>query len=144
MTDQTERIAAERLQVAAQFDVLFDRVVEGHEGEDARQARQALLDTGDDRPSAIADVVRAELAAAASDDGEFELDFSLIGYDRIFQDIVRRCPDLDHIQIVAAWTCTHMRPDGVGGMATVITSDAIESMSTTSFIEQVLARLADP
>ena len=109
-----------------------------------RAELQALLDTGDDRPSAIADVVRAELAAAASDDGEFELDFSLIGYDRIFQDIVRRCPDLDHIQIVAAWTCTRMRPDGFGGMATVITSDAIESMSTTSFIEQVLARLADP
>lgn len=109
-----------------------------------RAELQALLDAGDERPSAIADVVRAELAANPSDDEEFELDFSLIGYDRIFQDIVRRSSDLDHIQIVAAWTCTRMRPDGFGGMATVITADAVESMSTASFIEGVLARLADP
>ena len=88
--------------------------------------------------------MRAELAASPQEDEEFELDFSLIGYDRIFQDIVRRSSDLDHIQIVAAWTCTRMRPDGFGGMATVITADAVESMSTASFIEEVLARLADP
>jgi hypothetical protein len=105
---------------------------------------RALLDDDDDRPSAIAQVVRAELASADPADQEFELDFSLIGYDRIFQDIVRRSPDLDHVQIVAAWTCTRMRPDGFGGMATVITADAVESMSTTSFIEEVLARLAEP
>lgn len=104
----------------------------------------ALLDGGDDRPSAIADVVRAELAATDPQEKEFELDFSLIGYDRIFQDIVKRRPDIDHIQIVAAWTCTRMRPDGFGGMATVITAETVESMSTTSFIEEVLARLASP
>lgn len=104
----------------------------------------ALLDGGDDRPSAITDVVRAELAATDPQEEEFELDFSLIGYDRIFQDIVKRRPDIDHIQIVAAWTCTRMRPDGFGGMATVITAETVESMSTTSFIEEVLARLASP
>jgi hypothetical protein len=109
-----------------------------------RAELQALLDEDDDRASAIAAVVRAELAAADPEEEEFELDFSLIGYDRIFQDIVKRSPDLDHIQIVAAWTCTRMRPDGFGGMATVITAETIESMSTTSFIEEVLARLAAP
>lgn len=109
-----------------------------------RAELQALLDGDDDRASAIAGVVRAELAAADPEEEEFELDFSLIGYDRIFQDIVKRCPDLDHIQIVAAWTCTRMRPDGFGGMATVITAETIESMSTASFIEEALARLAAP
>lgn len=94
--------------------------------------------------SRIADVVRAEVAKGDLNEDEFELDFSMIGYDLIFQDIVRRSPDLDHVQIIAAWTCTKMRPDGFGGMATVITADDVYSMSTASFVEEVLARLTNP
>jgi hypothetical protein len=37
-----------------------------------------------------------------------------------------------------------MRPDGFGGMATVITADDVHSMSTASYVEEVLGRLADP
>ena len=67
--------------------------------------------------SRIADVVRAEIAKGDLGEDEFELDFSMIGYDLIFQDIVRRSPDLDHVQIIAAWTCTKMRPDGFGAVS---------------------------
>ena len=34
-----------------------------------------------------------------------------------------------------------MRPDGFGGMATLITADAIETMSTGSFLDEARHRL---
>lgn len=34
-----------------------------------------------------------------------------------------------------------MRPDGFGGMATLITADAIETMSTASFLDEARHRL---
>jgi len=68
---------------------------------------------------------------------------SLIGYDDIFQDIVRRCDALDDVEVVTAWTCTKMRPDGFGGMATLITADAIASMNTGTFLEEARARIKD-
>lgn len=34
-----------------------------------------------------------------------------------------------------------MRPDGFGGMATLITADAIETMSTASFLDEARNRL---
>ena len=103
-----------------------------------------LLGQDNGMVSRIADVVRAEIAKGDLGEDEFELDFSMIGYDLIFQDIVRRSPDLDHVQIIAAWTCTKMLPDGFGGMATVITADNVHSMSTASYIEEVLGRLGEP
>lgn len=74
-------------------------------------------------------------------EGELALDMSVIGYEGIFQDIVKRCDALDDVEVVAAWTCTKMRPDGFGGMATLITADAIETMSTASFLDEVRNRL---
>ena len=103
-----------------------------------------LLGRDNGMVSRIADAVRAEIAKGDLGEDEFELDFSMIGYDLIFQDIVRRSPDLDHVQIIAAWTCTKMRPDGFGGMATVITADEVQSMSTASYIEEVLGHLGEP
>lgn len=78
-----------------------------------------LLGQDNGMVSRIAEVVRTEIATGDLGEDEFELDFSTIGYDPIFQDIVRRSLDLDHVQIIAAWTCTKMRSDGFGGMATV-------------------------
>ena len=74
---------------------------------------------------------------------ELALDMSVIGYDDIFQDIVRRCDALDDVEVVTAWTCTKMRPDGFGGMATLITADAIASMNTGTFLEEARARIKD-
>jgi hypothetical protein len=50
---------------------------------------------------------------------------------------------LDFIEVETAWTCTKMRPDGFGGAATLITADAIEGMSTSSWLDEAIARL-DP
>ena len=66
-------------------------------------------------------------------------------WEQLLQDIVRRSPDLDHLVVVTAFTCTPLHPDGVGGAATVITADHIDSLSTFAFVETVLAaRLRAP
>ncbi|MBL0916874.1 MAG: hypothetical protein IBJ13_15640 [Sphingopyxis sp.] len=104
----------------------------------------ACLTEADPRPqpdSYAARAVREALERLDSTEEELALDMSVIGYEDIFQDIVKRCDTLDDIEVVAAWTCTRMRPDGFGGMATLITADAIETMSTASFLDEARHRL---
>jgi hypothetical protein len=71
-------------------------------------------------------------------DTHVELDLSVTSWEPIFQDIVRRSRMLEHIIVVSAFTCTKMRPDGFGGMAVVITADAIRGRSTNDIIEDLL------
>ena len=66
-----------------------------------------------------------------------------MSWEVILQDIVRRSSTLRYVTVVTAFTCTKMRPDGFGGMAVVITADAIKGKSTNDFIEDLLAD-ADP
>lgn len=104
------------------------------------------LMTADPNPDPASYASRAVSEALDKlDPGEDEvaLDMSAIGYEGIFQDIVKRCDALDDVEVVAAWTCTRMRPDGFGGMATLITADAVESMSTASFLDEARARIRD-
>jgi hypothetical protein len=60
-------------------------------------------------------------------------------WEFIFQDIVRRSSTLDYVTAVSAFTCTKMRPDGFGGMAVLITADAIKGKSTNDILEDFLA-----
>lgn len=71
-----------------------------------------------------------------ADDDEAEFTLDDIGYEAILQDIVRRSSTLNHLTVVAAFTCSKMRPDGFGGAATFITADSIEFMSTSQFLEE--------
>lgn len=100
-----------------------------------------LLEADPFPESYAAKVIREELAKLDPAEGELALDMSVIGYEEIFRDIVKRCDAIDDIEVVAAWTCTKMRPDGFGGMATLITADAIETMSTGSFLDEARHRL---
>ena len=59
-------------------------------------------------------------------------------WERLLQDIMRRA-GLTHIVVETAFTCSTMRPEGFGGAATVITADAIDSLSTFDFVDTVLA-----
>lgn len=88
----------------------------------------------------IVEMIRARLAETASDETELELDLSDLGEATIFQGIVRRCAQLDHVTIVSAWTCTKMRPDGFGGGITVVTADHILSSSTIHMEGELLDR----
>ena len=72
-------------------------------------------------------------------DTHIEIDLSAMSWEFILQDIVRRSPTLDHVTVVSAFTCTKMRRDGFGGMAVLITADAIEGKSTNDILEGFLA-----
>ena len=100
-----------------------------------------LLEESDGIASSVADLVRKEIGTCDPDAAELELDMSVIGFEGIFQDIIRRSA-LDHVEVEAAWTCSKMRPDGFGGAATLITADDIESVSTAGWLEEAIARLS--
>lgn len=102
---------------------------------------KALLAEDEGVASGLADLVRQEMAQCDPEDVELELDLSVIGFEGIFQDIVRRSA-LDYVEVEAAWTCSKMRPDGFGGAATLITADDIEAVSTAGWIEEAIARLS--
>ncbi|HKX77581.1 MAG TPA: hypothetical protein VJM34_03575 [Novosphingobium sp.] len=80
--------------------------------------------------SSFVEMIRTKLAETDPDETELALDLSDLGDAAIFQQIVRRCDQLDHVTITSAWTCTKMRPDGFGGGVTVVTADHILSNST--------------
>ena len=94
-------------------------------------------------PSTAYDYVIARLALAGADDTHIEIDLSGTSWEFILQDIVRRSRTLDHITVVSAFTCTKMRPDGFGGMAVLITADAIKSKSTHDILEDFLAECGE-
>jgi hypothetical protein len=80
--------------------------------------------------------VAERVAAARADETEIEIDFS---GTFIFQDIVRRSPTLHYVTALTTFTCSKMRPDGFGGMAVLVTADAIKGMNT----EDTLCDLLD-
>lgn len=90
--------------------------------------------------STLADHVAEAMTRLPDGDEQVEIDVAEIGYETIFQDVVRRSA-LDFIEVETAWTCTKMRPDGFGGAATLITASAIESISTSSWLDEAIARL---
>jgi len=83
--------------------------------------------------------VAERLAAVPADETEIEIDFSGTSWEFIFQDIVRRSLTLRYVTAVTSFTCSKMRPDGFGGMAVLITADAILGKSTDDILEDFLA-----
>lgn len=106
---------------------------------DIADVREMLAD--EPMPSGcIVEMVRKLLDDAGPDETELELDLSDLGDAALFQQIVRRCEELDHVTITSAWTCTKMRPDGFGGGVTVVTADHILSSSTNEMECRLLDR----
>jgi hypothetical protein len=83
--------------------------------------------------------VSEQLANAAADAIEIDLDFSGTSWI-IFQEIVGRSKTLQYITVVTAFTCSRMRPDGFGGMAVLITPDAILGKSTDDILDDFLTQ----
>ena len=79
------------------------------------------------------------VAVTSTDDTEIEIDFSGTSWEFIFRDIVRRSSTLRYVTAVTSFTCSKMRPDGFGGMAVLITADAIVGKSTNDILEDFLA-----
>lgn len=90
--------------------------------------------------SRITEHVEAALAELDAAETELELDFSDLEYETILQDVVRRSA-IDFVEIMSAWTCSKMRPDGFGGAASLVAADKIACMSTGQFIEEEIGKL---
>ena len=105
--------------------------------------RVAVGASRDQTESGIVKHVSALLArhdAEAGDDPPDDIDVDLTdsdaGWDRMFQDIVRRSATIDEIVVTTSFTCTKMRPDGFGGSVMLITDKAIRYRSTTEILEE--------
>lgn len=83
-------------------------------------------------------LVTKQLAQVPADNVEIELDFTDRCWQAIFQDIVRRSPDLRYVTALSAFTCSKMRPDGFGGMAVLITADTVMGKSTSDIVADFL------
>jgi hypothetical protein len=90
-----------------------------------------LIEAAPEDAGRLPDFLRTLLASLKPEDTVFEVDVTE-GLDvRIFQDILRRCKDIDHIMVTSAWTCSRMKEDGFGGAVTVITAGQALTKTTT-------------
>lgn len=105
----------------------------------ARAELKAALAQSAAVESGANDFIRRVLAEAAPNDTEIGIDLSAMSYEFILQDIVKRSATLAYITVVAAFTCSKMRADGFGGMAVLITANAILGKSTSDILEDFLA-----
>jgi len=97
------------------------------------------LASSPDRDSAAHRYVAERFVAVSADTVEIDLDLSGTSWEFFLQDIVKRSQTLVYISVVAAFTCSRMRPDGFGGMAVLITADALRGKSTNDLIEEFLS-----
>jgi hypothetical protein len=89
-------------------------------------------------PNTATAFVTEQLARVPADNAEIELDCSDMLWKSIFQDIVRRSASLRYVTALSAFTCSKMRPDGFGGMAVLITAEAVTGKSTSDIIADFL------
>lgn len=107
--------------------------------DDLRAAFDASREANGSRIGRYVATLLARHDAEAGDDPPDDIDVDLTdtdsGWDKIFQDILRRSATIDEIVVTAAFTCTKMRPDGFGGSVMLITADAIRYSSTMDMLE---------
>ena len=97
---------------------------------------RAALDAATPETSRLAQKLIDEQADAILGEDDFELDECGDLWADVLQDIVRRSPDLDHLTVTMAFTCSKMRPDGFGGLAMLITASSIRSESTHTLFDR--------
>jgi len=106
----------------------------------SRAELKAALAASDGSSGAIHAYAADRLAQTPAAECEIELDLtSDIGWERIFQNIVSQSPTLRYVAAISAFTCSRMRPDGFGGMAVLITAEAIMAKSTSDLLEEFFA-----
>lgn len=97
---------------------------------------RAALDAATPETSRIAQKLIDEQPDAILAEDDIELDMCGDLWADVLQDIVRRSPDLDHLTVTMAFTCSKMRPDGFGGLAMMITAQTIRSESTHTLFDR--------
>ncbi|MBV1702882.1 MAG: hypothetical protein KGQ46_13795 [Hyphomicrobiales bacterium] len=101
-------------------------------------ANDPKIDTG-----TLGTLILDAINEAAPDSADIEVDLTAISWEVILQPIIARSSTLTYLTIVTSWTCSKMRPDGFGGMATLVTADIIESQSTYEIVEQWIGEMED-
>jgi hypothetical protein len=96
------------------------------------------LTSSPDTESTLHRCVTEQLTDADPDTAEITLDFTGTSWAFFLQDIVKRSSTLLYISVVSAFTCSKMRPDGFGGMAILVTPDAILGQSTSDLLEDLI------
>ncbi|HWU93775.1 MAG TPA: hypothetical protein VN106_11065 [Sphingomicrobium sp.] len=86
------------------------------------------------------ELVANALAKLEPDAEDLELDLSMESWEFLFQDIIRRSATITHVTVTTAFTCSKMRPDGFGGMVTMITGEQVLSSSTGEMLCSLLDR----
>jgi hypothetical protein len=84
----------------------------------------------------------ADLKDEKLQNGYLDVDLSIISWEFIFRDIVRRSSTLDYVSAVSSFTCSRMRPDGFGGAVVVISADTILGKSTNDLLEEFIEQAA--
>jgi hypothetical protein len=102
-----------------------------------RAPLEAALAQSNTIVSTASTIVTQHLAQIPADNVEIELDVS-VAWQAILQDIVRRSATLRYVTAVSSHTCSQMRPDGLGGMAVLITPGEVMGKSTSDIIEEFL------
>lgn len=97
---------------------------------------RAALDAATPETSRLAQRLIDEQPDAILADEDIDLDMCCDLWPDVLQDIVRRSPDLDHLTVTMAFTCSKMRPDGFGGLAMMITAQTIRSESTHTLFDR--------
>jgi hypothetical protein len=104
---------------------------------DRQKFRSAAAKARYDECSPLAELLKQEKATPRGEK-EIELDLSEVSYEFLFQNIIQRSQTLKYVTITTSFTCSKMRADGFGGMATVITADTIGGKSTHDIIGELL------
>jgi hypothetical protein len=104
------------------------------------EALRTALAASDGVASETATFVLDHIKNIGEGDSDVEFDLSITSWEFIFQDIVKRSATVDHVTVVSAFTCSKMRPDGFGGMAILITADAIRGKSTEDILGEFLGQ----
>lgn len=102
------------------------------------ELREALAQS-QEIPSSIYPLVKAQLDNATPGAEEIDIDLSIVSWEFILQDIVKRSKTLTRISVMVSFVCSKMRADGFGGMITLITPETILATSTTEILEKWLA-----
>lgn len=103
---------------------------------------RAALDAATPETSRLAEKLIDEQPDAILGGDDIDLDMCGDLWADVLQDIVRRSPDLDHLTVTMAFTCSKMRPDGFGGLAMLITASTIRSESTHTLFDRFYTEAA--
>jgi hypothetical protein len=107
---------------------------------DVGEVREALAGS-EGIASKAGEIVAAALAEIEPDAEDLELDLSMASWEFLFQDIVARSATIEYVVVTTSFTCSKMRPDGFGGMVTLITADDMLCSSTSDMLGQLLDRV---